>query len=146
VHRLAAAGCEELVHLGCSDGGGQELMAKGKAAPECFELELGGIGRGGLPAIWPVDPPRWACLPWRAGPQRLVPRAGPSGPQVRAARAVADRERQPGNRPAGSWAAPLTQVSLAQVVRDVRAPGCSRWLAVKVVAWLCLPKLRPFER
>ena len=46
VHRLAAAGGEELVHLGCTDGAGQELVAEGKAAPECFELELGGIGRG----------------------------------------------------------------------------------------------------
>jgi hypothetical protein len=44
VHRLAAAGGEELVHLGCTDGAGQELVAEGKAAPECFELELGGIG------------------------------------------------------------------------------------------------------
>lgn len=46
VHRLAAASCEELVHLGCTDGGGQELVAEGKAAPECFELVLGGIGGG----------------------------------------------------------------------------------------------------
>jgi hypothetical protein len=27
VHRLAAAGGEELVHLGCTDGAGQELAA-----------------------------------------------------------------------------------------------------------------------
>ncbi len=46
VHRLAAAGGEELVHFGCTDGAGQELVAEGKAAPECFELELGGIGGG----------------------------------------------------------------------------------------------------
>jgi len=49
VHRLAAAGGEELVHLGCTDGAGQELVAEGKAAPECFELELGSIG-GGSPS------------------------------------------------------------------------------------------------
>lgn len=48
VHRLAAAGGKELVHLGCSDSAGQVLVAEGKAEPECFELELGGIG-GGLP-------------------------------------------------------------------------------------------------
>jgi hypothetical protein len=49
VHRLAAAGCVELVHLGCTVSAGQELEAEaeGKAAPECFELELGGIGGGG---------------------------------------------------------------------------------------------------
>ena len=46
VHRLAAAGGEELVHLGCTDGAGQELVAKGKAAPEYLELKLGGIGGG----------------------------------------------------------------------------------------------------
>jgi hypothetical protein len=44
VHRLAAAGGEELVHLGCTDSAGQELITEGKAAPECFELELGSIG------------------------------------------------------------------------------------------------------
>ena len=46
MHRLAAAGCVELVHLGCTVSAGQELEAEaeGKAAPECFELELGGIG------------------------------------------------------------------------------------------------------
>ena len=49
MHRLAAAGCEDLVHLGCTDSAGQELVAEGKAAPECFELELGGIG-GGSPS------------------------------------------------------------------------------------------------
>ena len=46
VHRLAAAGGQELVHLGRADGAGQELAAEGKAAPECFELKLGGIGGG----------------------------------------------------------------------------------------------------
>ncbi len=51
MHRLAAAGGEELVHLGCTDGAGQELVAEGKAAPECFELELGGIGGGGSQPI-----------------------------------------------------------------------------------------------
>jgi hypothetical protein len=49
VHRLAAAGGEELVHLGCTDSAGQELVAEGTAAPDCFELELGGIG-GGSPS------------------------------------------------------------------------------------------------
>lgn len=51
VHRLAAAGGEELVHLGCTDSAGQELVAEGKAALECFELELGGIGGGGSQPI-----------------------------------------------------------------------------------------------
>jgi hypothetical protein len=38
----------------------------------------------------------------------------------------------------GSWAAPLTRLILAQVVKDVRAPGCRRWLAVKATRWLML--------
>jgi hypothetical protein len=96
------------------------------------------ITRGALPAIRPVVIPSRSGMPWRADLERRVPRAGPFGLQVRAARAVADRERQPGNRSVGSWAAPLTRLILAQVVKDVRAPGCRRWLAVKATRWLML--------
>lgn len=95
VHRLAAAGGEELVHLGCTDSAGQELEAEGKAAPECFEHELGGIGGGGLTANRRAGrlPWRWGRLP--AGPQRTAPAAVPPGLEDRAAHGEAGREQRP---------------------------------------------------
>jgi hypothetical protein len=99
VHRLAAAGGEELVHLGCTDSAGQVVQARSwwrRAKPRWSASNSSWAAlAGALPANRRAGrlPWRWGRLP--AGPQRTAPAAVPPGLEDRAAHGEAGREQRP---------------------------------------------------